>query len=77
VPESNIEIIWTLKFEWYVVGVIVRTDTKKDMCLKEIGLRAQYMITILGSTFNMIGVIFEHVMNTRIIFTLVLEKIFI
>lgn len=55
VPESNIEIIWTPKFKWYVVGVNVRRDNQRDMCLKKIGLRAQHMITIAGSTFNMIG----------------------
>ena len=28
---------------------------QKDMCLKEIGLRAQNMLTILGSIVNIIG----------------------
>ena len=34
----------------------LRTDTKKkDMCLKEIGLRPPIMITILDSIVNIIG----------------------
>ena len=42
---------------WF--GVAPRMDTKrkrkKGMCLKEIGLRAQNLITILSSIVNMIG----------------------
>ena len=38
------------------LGVNLRTDIKKeDMCLKEIGLHAQNMLTILGSIANVIG----------------------
>ena len=36
------------------LDVAPRTDTKK-MCLKEIGLHAQNMITILDSIVNVIG----------------------
>ena len=36
------------------LGVAPRTDTKKT-CLKEIGLHAQNMISILGSIVSMIG----------------------
>ena len=37
------------------LGVAPRMDAKKDLCLKEIGLCAQNMITILSSIVNMIG----------------------
>ena len=36
------------------LGVALQMDTKKDKCLKEIGLCAQDMITILGSIVNII-----------------------
>ena len=53
-PDSNIAVIWTPVFEW-----LIRCGSKnrhqKDMCLKEIGLQAQNMLTILGSIANMIG----------------------
>ena len=40
---------------WF--GVAARTDTKaKEICLKEIGLHVQNMITVLGSIVNMIEV---------------------
>ena len=38
---------------WFALNL--RTDTKKDTCLKDIGLHAQKMLTILGSKVNMIG----------------------
>ena len=37
------------------LGVDLRMDNQKDMCLEEIGLCAQSMITILGATINIIG----------------------
>ena len=53
---SNIEIIWTLIFEWYVVRSGSKNGHQKGlMCLKEIGLRTQNMLTILQSIVNMIG----------------------
>ena len=36
------------------LGVDPRADTKK-MCLKDTGLRAQNILTILGSIVNMVG----------------------
>ena len=41
-------------FEWYVVWCGSNNKFKKDTCLQEIGLRAQNLITILGSFVNMI-----------------------
>ena len=32
-----------------------KNGQQKDMCLKEIGLRAQVLITILGSMVNTMG----------------------
>ena len=37
------------------LGVAPRMDKKSDMFLKEIGLRNQIMITILGSRVNITG----------------------
>ena len=50
IPDSNTTIIWTRIFEWYVVRCGSKNGYQKGiMCLKEIGLRAQNMIIILGS----------------------------
>jgi hypothetical protein len=38
---------------WF--GLAPGTDSKKTYVLEEIGLRAQYMITIRGSIVNIIG----------------------
>jgi hypothetical protein len=47
------------------------------MFLKEIGLQAQNMITVLGSIVNIIGRnLYEHLTSTRI-FILLMNKIFI
>ena len=53
-PKSNTIIIWTPIVEWYVVRCGSKNWCQKDMCLKEIGLRAQDILTILGSLVNMI-----------------------
>ena len=48
------------------------------MCLEEIGLRAQNMLTILSGIVNIIymgGDMYDHLMSTRI-FTLIMHKIF-
>ena len=50
-PKSNIAIIWTPLFDLYVFGLDQRVDI--NMCLKEIGLRAQKVLTSLGSIVNM------------------------
>ena len=41
-------------FEWYVVRCGFKNGYPNDMCSKEIGQRAQNMITILGSIVNTI-----------------------
>ena len=54
-PKSNTTLIWTPMFEWYVVWCGSKNWHPKEICLNEIGLRAQNMLTILGSRVNMIG----------------------
>ena len=41
-------------FEWYVVRYGSKNGQQKDMFLKEIGLCAQVLLTILGSIVNTI-----------------------
>ena len=40
-PNSVTHLIWTPIFEWYVARCGSKNGYKKDMCLKEIALRAQ------------------------------------
>lgn len=50
---------------------------QKEMCLKEVELRAQNTLTILGSTVNIIGGdLYDYFISTRI-FTLIINKIII
>ena len=37
------------------LGVDLRTNTKKGMCLNEIGLHAQTLLLVLSSIFNING----------------------
>ena len=55
-----------LKNVWF--GVTPRMDeTKYNVCLQEIGLRVQNVITILGSIVSMIeGDLYDHFMSLRI-----------
>ena len=55
VPNSNRTTMWTSIFEWEVVDCRSKNEQQKDMCLEEIGLCAQNMLTILSSIVNMIG----------------------
>ena len=54
-PCSVSFLVRTPIIEWHVVlsgmwfGVAPRTNNKNDMCLKEIGLQAKNMITVLCS----------------------------
>ena len=54
VPYSNIAIILTPIFKWYVVRCGSKNRHQKHMHLKEIGLGAQTMLIILGSVVNII-----------------------
>ena len=48
--------MWTSRFEWYVVNRGYENGRHNGMCLEEVGLRrAQYMLTTLGSTIDVIG----------------------
>ena len=53
--KSITNLMGRMYFEWYVVGCGSKNGYQKDVCLKEIGLRAQNMITILGSIVDVIG----------------------
>ena len=56
----------TLINEWHVVWWGSRIDTKKT-CIKDIGLCAQNMITILGLMVKIVvGNLYDHLMSTRI-----------
>ena len=49
------------------------------MCFKKIELGAQYMITIMNSTVNIIQGeegLYDHFMSTRM-FTMIMDKVFI
>ena len=56
VPNLNIAIIWIPVFEWYVDlrSISKKNGHQKDICLEEIGLHAQNMLSILGSIVNTI-----------------------
>ena len=48
-------VIRQLHFSSVVLGVDLRTDTKNDVYLKEIGLHAQYLFAILGLIVTIMG----------------------
>jgi hypothetical protein len=50
----NTRVIWTPRFEWYVVRCGSKNKHQKDVCLEDIELRAQDMIGILGPVVNVI-----------------------
>ena len=55
-PSSNIiAIICPPIVEWYVVKFESKNGHHKDVCLQDIGLRAQNMLIILGSIVNIVG----------------------
>jgi len=76
-PSSFTCLHHTHVIQCYVIGVVVRTDTQKQV-LKEIKLHGQTMITIQNSLFNIIKNIYtyDHFMTTRIV-TLIMNKIFL
>ena len=47
--------VWTPLCVWYVVGCGSKNGYQKDAHLKEIGLRVQNMIIVMGSIINMFG----------------------
>ena len=58
-PRMNKIIMWTPIFEWYVLRCGSKNGAYKYTCLKEIGLRSQNMLSILGSIVNMIWGIYR------------------
>ena len=51
-PSFNYFLIKLLIFEWNMVWCGSKNGNLKDMCLKEIGLRAQNMMFVLSSNYN-------------------------
>ena len=62
--------------ESYVARCGSKNGYQKDVCVIEIGLFVQNMITIVGSKANMIGENYDHLMSMRI-FALMMNKTFI
>ena len=73
-------LLRTPRFEWYVVRCGSNHKYQKDICLKEAGLRAHNMITVLNSIININffggGYTYDHLISTRI-FTSIMNKTFI
>ena len=75
-PNWDIDLDQTSTFEWYVIKFSFRNGYQKNMCLNEIRLRAQNMITVRGSIAHIIeGNPYDHLMSMKI-FTLIMNKIF-
>ena len=55
-PYSVTFLIETPTFEWYVVWCSAKNAYEKDMRSTEIGLHAHNLISILGSTVNIMAV---------------------
>ena len=75
-PKLIIYLLCTPVFEWYVVWCGYKNKYEKDICLKEIGLHAQNMITILSLSQHDWGDLYDHLLSTKI-FTLIIYKIII
>ena len=78
VTKPNTPLIWITVSEWFVVRFISINWHQHDVCLKGIiGLRAQNMLTILGSIVNHVQRdLCDDIMSTRI-FSLIMNKIFV
>ena len=78
VPDSIISLYHIPILEWLGNKCGSWNGYQKGMCLKEIGLHAQNMLTILSLIVNIIdGIhIYDHVTKTRI-FTLIMYNIFV
>ena len=65
-------------FKGYVVRCDFENGFQADICLQEIGICVQNMLTILGSIVNIIsGDLYDHLYMSTRIFTLIMDKIFI
>lgn len=68
IPYSVTALILTPNFELYAVWCGSKTRYQKGHhWLKKIGLRTQNLITILGSTSDIIGGLYDHLMSTGIL----------
>ena len=60
-----------------MVAYVSKNRQQKDMCLKEIGLRAQVFLITLGSIVNTIREgLYDYLMTSRI-FTLIMNETYI
>ena len=77
-PNTVLELEQTPVFECCVVGCESKTRHHKDMCWKEIELRAQISVTILDAIVNnIIGETCMIILKTHRNFTLTMNRIFI
>ena len=63
-------------FEWCVARIGSKNGYPKDMSLEEIRLHAENMMTILGSTINIIGGTYMTIVMSTRIFSLIMDKQF-
>ena len=76
-PNSVIHLQRTPIFEWCMIRCGFKNGYQNDTCLKEIGLVAHKLFTIMDSIINMIGKhLCEHLLRMRT-FTLIMNKKFI
>jgi len=55
---TNTSIIWTFKFEWYVVYVDFKISTKKTCVEKRLDYVPKNMLSILDALVNSVGKIY-------------------
>jgi hypothetical protein len=65
VPNLVTYLNQTPMFEWCVVRCISINGYQNDTCVKDSGLCAQNMRTILGSIVNIIMDMYDHLMSTE------------
>ena len=65
--KTNAVIIWTPTIEWYMYRCRPKKGHQEEMCLKDIGLRVQIILIVLGSINNIIWrTDMTNLMGTRI-----------
>jgi hypothetical protein len=72
-PYLVVFLIRSPTFEWYVVWCGIKNEYQKFICLNEVGLRAQNMITILDARTNVMEGTYMPIMS-RIIITLIMMR---
>ena len=54
-PSLVTQLNWAPIVQWFKIRCAFKNVHPKDICLKEIGLLAQNMFTVLDSKINIIG----------------------